>query len=225
MFGDQIYTDANLDKAIALQNQYGIKRRYAANGNSIYATDLITVNEAFKKACARRKTIVPLATLMPSFVNWKETIEATICQGFKGAILFPYLDNWNLGDTRWKPFFAECARVKLPLWISTVIYDYRFRHPGLATRPVAQQELLDFLSWAPRNAYVIQGLNASDAIAVLSTGRKDIRLDVARLVDGTDALRKVVDKYGASQLVLGSEFPIRPPHLNREILSTLCLLP
>ena len=225
MFGDRIYTDADLDKAIALQSQYGIKRRYAANGNSLYATDLITVNEAFKKAFARRKSIVPLATLMPRFDNWKATIAATVRQGFKGAILFPYLGNWNLGDKRWQPFFEECARVKLPLWISTVVYDYRFRHPGLAVRPVATKELLEFLEWAPKNAYVIQGLSAADAIAALATGRKDIRLDIGRLVDGTDALRKVVEKCGASQLVLGSEYPIRPPHLNREILSTLCLLP
>ncbi|MBR4221818.1 MAG: hypothetical protein IKR81_11715, partial [Victivallales bacterium] len=220
-----IYIDADLDKAIALQSQYGIKRRYAANGNSLYATDLITVNEAFKKAFAWRKSIVPLATLMPRFDNWKATIAATVRQGFKGAILFPYLGNWNLGDKRWQPFFEECARVKLPLWISTVVYDYRFRHPGLAVRPVAPKELLEFLEWAPKNAYVIQGLSAADAIAALTTGRKDIRLDIGRLVDGTDALRKVVEKCGASQLVLGSEYPIRPPHLNREILSTLCLLP
>ncbi len=225
MFGDTIYTDYDLNKAITLQSQYGIKRRYAANGNSLYATDLITVNEAFKKAYARQKSIVPLATLMPRFINWQETIEAAVRQGFKGAILFPYLGNWNLGDTRWKPFFEECAHHKLPLWISTVVYDERFRHPGLATRPVATKELLEFLEWAPPNAYVIQGLNTNDAIAALSTGRKDIRLDIGRLVDGTDALRKVVEKFGASQLVLGSEYPIRPPHLNREILATLCLFP
>ena len=223
--GDQIYTDADLDQAIAIQRKYGIKRRYAAYGNSIFSTDLITTNAAFKTFCSRRKSIVPLATLMPRFINWRETIEASVKQGFQGAILFPYLHNWNLADSAYRAFFEECAHTKLPLWISTVVYDYRFHHPATSPRPVAQKELLAFLEHAPKNQYIFQGLNASDASAVLKLGRQDVKLDVARLLDGTDALRKVVEQFGCRQLLFGSEYPIRPPQLNREILATLCLNP
>lgn len=223
--GDQIYTATDLDKAIAIQQQYGIKRRYAANGNSIFSTDLITTNAAFKKLCSRRKSIVPLATLMPRFINWHETIEEAVRQGFQGAILFPYLHNWNLADNAYRAFFETCANSKLPLWISTVVYDYRFHHPATSPRPVATKEILAFLENAPKNQYIIQGLNASDTSAVLKLGNKDVKLDIARLVDGTDALRKVVKQFGCKQLVFGSEYPIRPPQLNREILATLCLNP
>ena len=223
--GDQIYAKGELENAIRKQREYGISLQYAAYGNSIFSTDLIAANSAFKKLCARRRGIIPLATLSPRFVNWRETIAEAVRDGFRGGMLFPYLGNWNLGDESYLPFFEECARVRLPLWIGTVLYEYRFRHPGMCPRPVETKELLEFLRWAPVNDYVIQGLNATDAVAVLGTGRQDIRLDVSRLVDGTDALRRVVERFGSRQLVLGSEYPVRPAHLNREILATLCMFP
>lgn len=201
------YDSIHMDELYIDMGENGIDISYVANAKSIYCQDLINVNEDFWDDYGDRRAYRLLATLCPLFVNWSETIDAA--SKFKRGIVMPYLHNWDLSSPEYQPFFQKCADMKMALWISTQVGDYRFRHPGLSTRPVTQAELLRFLDTAPKNQYVILGANKLDVMAGLAKKRPDVKFDISRLLDTTDGLRDVVEKFGDSKLVFGSEAPIR----------------
>lgn len=195
----------------------GYKKIYATNAESIYACNLQTVNKIFKDKCAKWKNVMPLASIYPLAYNWRETLRDA-AKNFTGAVVFPYCHNWNLASPELRPFFEMAAELKLPLWVSTVIYDYRFRHAGVEPRPVSHDDVISFLRNAPQNAYVFLGLPPATVSDALALGRNDVRFEISRMLDTTDGVRSVAQQYGTDKLLFGSEFPIRNILTNYSIL-------
>jgi hypothetical protein len=128
-----------------------------------------------------------------------------------GAIVYPYLHDWQLDDPAHAEFFARCAERPIPLWINCRLGDDRFRPCGLACRPVSPEELIRFGRTARKNSYVFQGLAAGEIGRFLEEVRRGarFRFEVSRLTDHPGALDQVAGKHGMSHLVMGSEFPLR----------------
>jgi hypothetical protein len=97
------------------------------------------------------------------------------------------------------------------MWINLCLGDYRFRHSGVAPRPVSTEEVLAFLAVAPRPPCVFQGASLSLVQAALNAcGRAaDVRFDISRLTDATGHLDRALSQCGLPNLVMGSEFPLR----------------
>jgi len=200
-------TPAELHRLLAAQ---GIDRAYAGDLGSIYRVDMEQANAEFLQSAQGAPRVAPLATLNPRAHNWRQVIQY-LKPGFAGAIVYPYLHNWQLDDPTALELFRRCAEKGIPLWINCRLGDERFHHTGLAWRPVPTEELVRFGRAAPGNSYVFQGLTAAEICGFLEQvpGDPRFRFELSRLTDHTGALDQVVGRHGLSCLVMGSEFPLR----------------
>jgi hypothetical protein len=199
-------TPAALGRLLAAQR---VDRAYIADLGSAYRLDLERANADFLRAARRVRRIAALATLNPRANNWRQVIDGA--GPAAGAIVYPYLHDWVLDDPAHVLFFVHCAEKHLPLWINCRLGDDRFRHFGLACRPVAVEELVRFVKRAPENSYVFQGLTAPEIneLLVEMPRAARVRFEISRLTDHPGALDKVVAAHGLSRLVMGCEFPLR----------------
>lgn len=188
--------------------QHHISRAYVGDLGAVFETGLRQANERFVRTCSPCSRIAPLVTVNPREVNWRAAVEGL--GGFAGVLLHPYLHAWRLDDPAFAAMFSLLAERRLPVWINTAFGDHRFRHAGLASRPVAVEEVQAFVRSAPANDYVFQAMPAAHVGAAMSeAGRGRLRFDISRLVDRTGALESTVSQGYAANLVLGTEFPLR----------------
>ena len=200
-------TPAELDRLLA---EHGIDKAFVGDLGSIYRADAERANRQFAEAARAAERVAPLAALNPRMGNWQHLLRS-LDPAVAGAIVYPYLHNWRLDDPAFAPFFQRCADRPVPLWVNCQLGDHRSRHSGLACRPVAAAELAGFARHAPPNAYVFQGLTAAHMGAVLAerAGDARFRFEISRLTDRPGALGEIAGRFGLSQLVMGSEFPLR----------------
>ena len=130
------------------------------------------------------------------------------------AYLNPQNPNWRLDDPEHAEFFRVLAERGLSVWVTCALADDRTRHSGLACRPVAAEEVTAFCESVQENDYVFQGLLGDAMARVLERRRGDgrFRFEMSRLTDSCYAWESLVSEYGISQLVMGSEFPLRHLH-------------
>lgn len=200
-------TPAELDDLLA---QSGIETAYTGDFGGLYRQDLERCNNQFLEAARATRRVAPLATMNPLAHNWRSVIRH-LKGGFAGVLVHPYLHNWRLDDAVHAGFFRALADAKLPVWINCALADDRTRHSGLATRPVALEELAAFSEAAPPNEYVLQGLGGRSIGRMLDRrqGGGSLRFELSRLTDGSYEYDDFVGKHGLSHLVMGSEFPLR----------------
>ena len=187
-----------------------IETAYTGDFAALFRQDLERANNRFLEAARGCHRIAPLATLSPLAHNWRSTIRL-LRDGFAGVIVCPYVHNWRLDAPEHAEFFRTLADAGLRVWINCGLGDDRTRHTGVATRPVAPDEVAAFCASAPSNDYVFQRLRAGAAGRALehaSDGAR-LRFDASRLTDSTFAWDDFVGKYGLDNLVMGSEFPLR----------------
>ena len=196
-----------LDRLLAAQ---GIDKAYTGDLGSVYRLDLEQANAEFLGAARKARRVAPLATLNPRAHNWRQVIQS-LRPGIAGAIVFPYLHDWQLDDPAHAGFFRRAAEARIPLWINCRLGDDRFRHCGLACRPVSPEDLIRFGRRAPEKSYVLQGLTAGEICRFLAEMPRDtrFRFEISRLTDHPGALDQMVAVRGTSCLVMGSEFPLR----------------
>ena len=200
-------TAAELEEVLA---QGDIEKAYTGDFDGLYRQDLERVNNRFLDAAKGLRRVAPLATVNPVAHNWRSLMRH-LKDGFAGVILHPYLHNWRLDDPAHGEFFRALSRRQLPVWVNCIIADHRTRHSGLQCRPAKAEELLAFCEAAPPNRYVFQGAGERPIRQVLDRFPQDerFRFEVSRLTDGSFAFGDTAEKHGISQLVLGSEFPLR----------------
>jgi hypothetical protein len=198
---------AQLDVLLA---EEGIEKAYTGHFSTLYRQDLERANNAFLTSTRNTKRIAPLATVNPCAHNWQSVIRH-LSEGFAGVILFPYVHNWRLDDPEHRGLFEVLAQRKLAVWINCALGDDRTRHSGLACRPVSSAEVASFCSSAPGGEYVFQGTSAGGIAEVLEQfkGDRRFRFEMSKLNDNGYAWDTVADTFGISQLVMGSEFPLR----------------
>ena len=206
-FETECATPMELSRLLAAQ---GIERAYAGDLGSVYRLDLERANAEFLQAARKARRVAALATLNPRAHNWRQVIQS-LGPAVAGAIVYPYLHDWQLDDPIHAGFFGRCAEKRIPLWINCRLGDDRFRHCGLACRPVSPEELIRFGRTAPRNSYVFQGLTAGEICRFIeeTPGGMRFRFEISRLTDHPGALDQVAAMHGMSRLVMGSEFPLR----------------
>jgi len=217
-FATECKTPLELDRLLAAER---IDRAYTANLGSIYRLELERANATFLRGARRALRVAALATLNPRAHNWRQVIEALELP-MSGAIVYPYLHDWQLDDDAHAEFFRRCAERRIRLWINCRLGDDRFRHCGLACRAVSPEELIRFGKSAPENAYVFQGLTADEICGLLgeTPSEKRFRFEISRLTDHPGGLDRVAAKHGISCLVMGSEFPFRDIRTVRCVGST-----
>lgn len=193
-----------------LLQEADITQGFVADLGSIYRIDLADANAAFVHACRNTTQIAPLAAVNPRVPDWKPTLEA-IHKEFAGVILYPFLHNWRLDDEAYSDFFKALSESSLPLWINCQLGDPRFRHSGLACRPVATDELTAFAQTYPGIQVVIQGAARDQIPAFLRCHPQlsNYRFEVSRLTDSSGVLAALLTEFGTTRFVLGSEFPLR----------------
>ncbi|MCK4282748.1 MAG: amidohydrolase [Candidatus Brocadiae bacterium] len=198
------------DELDALLAETGIEKAYTGDFDSLYRQDLERANNRFLAAAGHAGRVAPLATMNPRTHNWRSVIRY-LKDGFAGAIVYPYLHNWQLDDPAHAGFFRALSEGGVPVWINCSIADHRTRHSGLQCRPVAAAELAAFCEAAPPNDYVFQGLGGGSVGQILERGAGEgrFRFEISRLTDSSYTLDDVAEKYGLSHLVMGSEFPLR----------------
>lgn len=187
----------------------GVRKAYAADLGTIYRKDLYDANAAFVRACRKCVRIAPLAAVNPREFTWRTTLRGCD-KRFAGVVVYPALHGWSLAREG-RELFAECAVRRIPVWINTALGDIRCRHDSQTWRPVAQDELAEFLRTAPENGYVFQGLNPNQAQAALPAmlRRRLFRFEISRLTDFPGYLQRCVQLGGKPLMVIGSEFPFR----------------
>jgi len=202
-------TPEALDAVLA---ESGVRKAYAADLGSLFRQDLEHANPAFVNACKGLERIAPLAVVNPRARNWRMVLD-NLPAGTAGVFVSPYLQNWRLDGPAHAPFFAECARRRLPLWVNCAFGDHRFRHSGMAWRPVKAEEVAGLVETAPQNAYVLQGLSwgAIRPAAEQLRRRQDFRVEISRLSDFHGQLDAARSAGLLPHLVVGSEFPLRHP--------------
>ena len=200
-------TPSELDAVLRAER---METAYVADLGSLFRLDLEAANRAFLDACRTTRCVRPLAVVNPRAQNWLRVL-ASAGGGFDGVFVSPYLHNWRLDDSAHSDLFDACSRRGIPVWVNCALGDYRFRHSGTAFRPVAAEELAGFIQAAPSNMHVFQGLRWWDLEPVADALRGDarFRFEISRLTDNTGALDKAISAGLQSQLVMGSEFPLR----------------
>ena len=196
---------------IALE-RFGIREAWVGHLDTVFRYDVSDVNRAFKQDAAKCDRIRPLATLVPTACNWRYALDCAVRDGFRGAVVFPYLHGWRLDVPEHRPFFEACAEKGLGLWINLTMSDHRFRPPGTGWRPVAGDELRAFLEGAPRNLYVFQAPDAGQATILAEADAPEggaFQIGISRLSDYTGQFERIAEKAGRERLVFGSEFPLR----------------
>ncbi len=194
----------------ALLEQASIDKAYVGDFDSLYRQDLEWANNSFLAAVQGTERLMPLATMSPCAHNWRSVIRH-LRQGFAGAIVHPYLHNWQLDDPTHAEFFRVLAAKDIPVWVNCALADDRTLHTGSACRRVSGEEVAGFCENAPANSYVFQGLHGGAVAKALETcqGDERFRFDISKLTDQSGAMDRVLGHYGSSQLVMGSEFPLR----------------
>jgi hypothetical protein len=206
-FETQCETPQALNALLAVA---GVQKAYAADLGSMFRADLAEANRSFVQLCQACPRIAPLAIVNPRASNWRRVL-AGRPQHAVGVLVSPYLHNWRLDEVAHMPLFEECARASVPLWVNCGFGDHRFRHSAMQYRPVAAEELGAFARQAPRNAYVLQALTwpVIQPHAETIRARTDFRIEISRLTDLYRHAEAAVSAGLLSQLVVGSEFPLR----------------
>lgn len=202
-FETRCQTPVELDALLAA-NQ--IRTAFTADLGSIYRFDLEAANNAFLRASANCKRIVPLAVVNPLAHHWRRTIE-NLAAGFAGAIVFPFLHGWKL-DTQ-AELFQKLAAQKIPVWINLALDDYRFRHSGQNCRNVSEAEIRAFCETAPQNSWVFQGIEPAQFKFLRQQKNQFFRFEISRFTDRTGELSRALKSAPRENFVLGSEFPFR----------------
>lgn len=219
-FQSQAQTPEALEKLFISNN---IGKAYVGDLTGIFNIDLISANRIFLEKCTNLQRMKPLATLNPAAYNWTCQIRDIAGKSFAGALISPYIHNWKLDDPAYSNFFKVCAENKIKLWVNCAVSDHRFRHKAWTPLVVDMKSLIVFMGTAPDNQYTFQGLSVPTINELLDKFNHDSRFffDISKLADSQFSLEKTLNKYGAANLVFGTEFPFRHIRQVRETASIL----
>jgi uncharacterized protein len=190
----------------------GFRQSWAGHFDGIFASDLVEANTRYYETVKNNSAIIPLATINPKKVNWKETLIHAQTTGFNDIIVWPSVHGWDLSSDEYKEFFLYCAAENVKVTINCRIGDIRFTHTALNHRTVLKEEIKSFLHKAPAdNTYVVQGLNSDALFDILPIvkNKTNFYFTLTHLTDHHGSLRKVISAFGSQNLVMGSEYPFR----------------
>lgn len=213
------YTIAIAELAATLE-RHAVRHGFAVNLTDIFQDSLPERNRRFAAACAEYPVIAPLAIVDPRRAEAFAQLDSM--SPFAGVWVSPYLHHYRLDAPELLPFWCICADKQIKIWINTAVSDYRFRPSSLAARPVAPDELYNFMKQAPENHYTVQAWTALNDAAKVSPPNGVWRFECSRLSDSERGADEFFAQYDGSILVPGSEFPFRDYPQVYESLAGMC---
>ena len=169
-------------------------------------------------AAAKLPQIVPFGTFHPEDPAWRTEIDRLRAAGFKGIKLHPEFQGIDLADPALEPFFEEVA-ADFVLMI----------HMGDPVKTQANfstpRKLAAILDRFPKLRVIAAHMGGycfwEEALADLA-GR-EIYLDTSSTLSYIDRglLRRLIAKHGTERILFGSDFPLKSPRQELELLAEL----
>ncbi|TCL62004.1 hypothetical protein EDC14_102933 [Hydrogenispora ethanolica] len=167
---------------------------------------------------ARVPRIIPFGTFHPGDPNWPAEIARLRAAGFKGIKLHPEFQGIDLADPALEPFFEEvCSDFVLMV------------HMGDPVKTAANfstpRKLAAILDRFPKLRAIAAHMGGycfwEEALADLA-GR-DVYLDTSSTLSYIDRglLRRLIDRHGTEKILFGSDYPLKSPRQELELLAEL----
>jgi predicted TIM-barrel fold metal-dependent hydrolase len=194
------------EKLVAKQRSLGITGAIAGSFEGIFHRDLAAANARLLEECARFPGLVPAVSVNPALPGWeRELAEAS------GVVrLHPGYHGYGLDDPRFAELLAAAAERGLLVQLAVALEDVRTQ-PELVRVAEVDLSPLPGLMARVRQA-AVQLLNAKPRPALLQAlaATPGLLLDTA-LADGTDAVARLVEAFGADRVLFGTHAPFLIP--------------
>ncbi len=191
---------------VAKLRSLGIVRAFVGSFEGIFHRDLSAANRRLAEECAAFPELEPAASVNPAMPGWQRDLD----EAPRVVRLHPGYHGYALDDPRFAELLDAAAGRGLLVQIAVALEDVRTQptmarvadvDPSplaslLADRPGASVQLLN---WKPRPPAV-------EALA----GCPGLLVDTA-LADGTDAVARLVDAFGADRVLFGTHAPFLIP--------------
>lgn len=180
---------------------------------ALKADNVTTINDFIATQAAGHPTLIGFATMHPDFPDVEAEVERVLGLGLKGFKIHPDSQAVDADDPRLMRLYAAIAG-RLPITIHAG--DYRYDH----SHPRRIREVLHAFPDLTVNAAHFGGWSLYDlAVEYLEDERCYMDLSSAQIWLGPRRTRELIEIYGASRILFGSDYPMAMPMSELERLT------
>lgn len=227
--------NGSADELAALLDEKGIDEAIVSSTESLMLRNVHRGNRKLADRIADRDTLVPAATINPSYPGWRNDLDECLNEfGMNGVKLLPLYHDYDLDDPEVEALFERCAEAGVPVFVAATMEDQRMRHPRVKLRdhdeigrerlpPRQVDALVRVLQRVPEaDVVVADAWDAAARIKEETVERKqDVRLPYRErsgrllfVLDNLHVLQAhraegIAEDIGADHLVVGPRLPFK----------------
>lgn len=190
---------------------HGINVALVSSLNAVFYRDSHEGNrELFEEIRPFGSRLVPVATVNPKYVGWKEDLADSVERGGAKAItLLPEHHGFQLADERGQAALSRIAEFNLPVVLTQRLEDRRQRHHWDIAEDLTLASVIEAAAGHPTLRIVFSNWIGLDGAAMLAAGlRGRCLIDFARLqVLMIKDVPKLIDTLGVESIAFGSHMP------------------
>jgi predicted TIM-barrel fold metal-dependent hydrolase len=164
----------------------------------------------------------PIGVVNPTVTTWREDVQDGLERlGLVGYRIHPSHHRYSLDSPEVDALAAYLARIECPMFIALYVDEERLQHPAIRVPDVAISDLIALIARAPETTFVLNALKTSHAIELFESGIDLQRayLDVDAMDQDFEGLERLVERYGARQLLYGSQMPFLYPEAAQMVVA------
>jgi predicted TIM-barrel fold metal-dependent hydrolase len=127
--------DGDPEALLDRMDRAGVDRAVVSSTEAVTYRNPHNGNRELREAVAGHEDrFLPLATVDPTYSNWREALAECDEWGFRGVKLLPTYHDYDPDDPAAVELLEECARRELPVVLAATLEDQRGRHPRMRLR-------------------------------------------------------------------------------------------
>lgn len=200
---------------IHLMDRCGVDAACVSLAGGVFRYDAREANERLSHEIAGyRDRLWPIGTVNPTVETWREDVDDGLERlGLAGFRIHPSHHRYALDAPEVQALAAYLARVGCPLFIALYVDEERLQHPAIRVPDVAVADVAALIARTPQTTFVLNALKTAHAIELYRAGvdLSRVYMDVDAMDQDFEGLRRLVEQFGAGQLVYGSQMPFLYP--------------
>ena len=175
-----------------------------------------SINDFIAQTCEQDDTMLGLAAMHQDFDDPEKELDRAISLGLRGVKLHPDTQAVDMDDPRLMKVYEECEKRGLPLLIHCGDYRYDYSHPRRLKRILHEFPQLKICA-AHFGGWSVYDL----ALEFLEDERCYLDVSSSMRYLGLRRSRELIEDYGVSRIMFGSDFPMWNPGEEYESFSAL----
>lgn len=195
-----------VEQVISLLSGAGIQRALVSSLSAVFRQHVTPCNDELLNAVApHRDTLLPLATINPSYPDWEANLEGI--RRFAGVRLYSNYHGYDAAEAA--PLVQQVASKKLPVFVAVRLQDERQHHPAAMVPAVSSDSIIRLANACPSARIVATMVRLAEARQLLA--HPGILVDVSGIQGPLGCIDSLVEEFGADRLLFGTGVPLQYP--------------